>query len=618
MGPKEYKGMMDYLTGPRMARGGRVGFAQGTPQRLSLINNLKSAIAQAEKTNNYNLLKLARRDTGGILSDQTAKFLNKAANDKNYAKSFAKELNISTKKLESILDKRATAIREFGRKTSQESSLKRVSPKKRKMIELINEGVNDTSLLAKQLKISKAEVNKIGNALYKDIYASSQALGKGATRELGGGLATFLPDNAKDLNSLLKKMHNVKGLETVEQRQIKKILGEVFGGGKNRKLFKLYNDKINEYYDIKKQLTGKINLNLDHPLSAQMIKNLKLGKEAMLYVQPLTAEINQGVKSLLEKSYATAFASKSPDRTSKMNKIVNLAKKIELPMGTTKLISEPFYKQDIPKKVIEAAKTQNRVLKNIQNLSPEEIRNVFPDKRSKLISSDIKPIDVKEITNFFKSKGIKLNAASIPVITDILKMAESIPGDIAKKSYFKAAGKAAGLAFTPVMLYDTYKALEQGKPLLESLEQGLIGTNIIGGTKDILALTPEERTARSVVKQDALKDLNLEMPMGFGFIEGPTPKTDMTLQDAQQKMEKGIQRVQSERAQKESDIAANRASFFGNIRDKVFGIGQDYQLKLAGGGIAGLSGGIDKGPQRRSMNPDSQGLSGILKRGIKT
>ena len=41
-------------------------------------------------------------------------------------------------------------------------------------------------------------------------------------------------------------------------------------------------------------------------------------------------------------------------------------------------------------------------------------------------------------------------------------------------------------------------------------------------------------------------------------------------------------------------------------------------LFYANGGIAGLSGGIDKGPQRRSMNPDSQGLSGILKRGIKT
>ena len=38
---------------------------------------------------------------------------------------------------------------------------------------------------------------------------------------------------------------------------------------------------------------------------------------------------------------------------------------------------------------------------------------------------------------------------------------------------------------------------------------------------------------------------------------------------------------------------------------------------FAGGGIAGLSGGIDKGPQRTSMNPDSQGLSGLLKNGMK-
>ena len=62
----------------------------------------------------------------------------------------------------------------------------------------------------------------------------------------------------------------------------------------------VYNNKINEYYDLKKKLTGKINLNLDHPLSSQMIKKLKLGKAAQLFVQPLTAEINQGEKSLLD------------------------------------------------------------------------------------------------------------------------------------------------------------------------------------------------------------------------------------------------------------------------------------------------------------------------------
>ena len=71
---------------------GRVGFSRGTPQRLSLIDNLKAAIVQAEKTGDYNILKLKSRpsrvalygDSGGILSIQTAKHLNTAAKDKKF------------------------------------------------------------------------------------------------------------------------------------------------------------------------------------------------------------------------------------------------------------------------------------------------------------------------------------------------------------------------------------------------------------------------------------------------------------------------------------------------------------------------------------------------------
>ena len=39
--------------------------------------------------------------------------------------------------------------------------------------------------------------------------------------------------------------------------------------------------------------------------------------------------------------------------------------------------------------------------------------------------------------------------------------------------------------------------------------------------------------------------------------------------------------------------------------------------KLAGGGIAGLAGVIDQGPQRRSLNPDSQRLRSLIKNGRK-
>ena len=129
--------------------------------------------------------------------------------------------------------------------------------------------------------------------------------------------------------------------------------------------------------------------------------------------------------------------------------------------------------------------------------------------------------------------------AKIPGLTDLFEMAKSIPDDVKKAKYLKAGFKTLGIAASPLVIYDTYKAFEQGKPVLEALEQGFIGTDLIGGTKRILSLTPDERLARSVVKQDALKDLNLEMPMGFGFIEGPTPDTDMTLEEAQAKATAG-------------------------------------------------------------------------------
>jgi len=235
--------------------------------------------------------------------------------------------------------------------------------------------------------------------------------------------------------------------------------------------------------------------------------------------------------------------------------------------------------------------------KKFKDYTPEEIKN-FKTRVKQLA------LQAEDNKTMF--------AAKIPGITDLFEVAKTIPGDVAKKSYLKAGFKTLGIAATPLVIFDTYKAFEQGKPVLEALEQGFIGTNLIGGTKDILSLNPEERMARSVVKQDALKDLNLDMPMGFGFIEGPTPQTNMTLPEAQQKMDAGIQRVQQERAQKESDIAANRANFFGDLRDRAFGIGQDYQLELAGGGIAKMAG-VSSGPPPEK-GPMSQGLQGLMKR----
>ena len=47
MNPKEYKQMMDHLTRPRMARGGRIGFDDG-----GIANELKKFVKKFQIENN--------------------------------------------------------------------------------------------------------------------------------------------------------------------------------------------------------------------------------------------------------------------------------------------------------------------------------------------------------------------------------------------------------------------------------------------------------------------------------------------------------------------------------------------------------------------------------------
>ena len=298
------------------------------------------------------------------------------------------------------------------------------------------------------------------------------------------------------------------------------------------------------------------------------------------------------------KATAEKFIEKNP----KDPKIKEILKKAE----ELKITLQP----DVPEGTF---KTKSLGYKQIAN--PVE---KFTDVATKVLPEISKDLGLSSYTkNLEKAKiglGMKLNA-KIPGVETLLKAADNIKDDIAKRKFLTAGFKTLGIAVgAPLVAYDTYKAYKQGKPVLEALEQGFIGTDIIGGTKRFLALTPEEREARSVVKQDALKDLNVDMPMGFGFIEGPDPMSDLTLKEAQAQAAAGDERVKALEAQKNFERATDRSNFFSNIKDKALGIGPDYQLELAGGGIAGLSGGIDEGPQRRSMNPDSQGLRSLKNR----
>ncbi len=228
--------------------------------------------------------------------------------------------------------------------------------------------------------------------------------------------------------------------------------------------------------------------------------------------------------------------------------------------------------------------------------------DIAPEKQVK----DLKKfVERKTLEKFAErnAKNISQLNAKLPIISTMYDVAKSIPGDIGKAKYLSAGFKTLGLAVAPYVAYTTFQDLKAGKNLVEALERNLIGTDIIGGTKDILAMTPEEREARAKVKQEQIAELNIDMPTGFGFIEAPPVQTDMALEEAKQKLDAAKQRVAQERAEDEAGVAALRRQAFDKVIDAATG-NRTTAMKLAGGGLLKQAG-------KRSGPPPEKGPGGL-------
>ena len=550
------------------------------------------------------------------------KELDKAAKTlgfKNYASMSGEKFSNKRKKIRKELREFGEVMTEAG--SRQRSRIGRIKTEQGIQIQLLEETNNknffDPKKFAKANNISLPELKKQAALLQKNIYNKRMKLaGKDMKFQLD-----WIPNDPMASDNALNKLWKSK-LIKYDKNKIDELFYQAFGNPKsntyNPKKFLAIKKNLNEYRQLRDAINAKypnINFELDHPLSKSSLNKLfNATTDQLTRVNVLEADLNNGFKDSLSLQYEKAVQGNNLNKKKAVEKI---AKDLNLNIGKIsdnatnfKYGVKEFQKLNIKDEIGKSLLNLSNLNKNFQDYAKKnpdlfKTANINPNQ----VFTQIKPSELKQIQNMLSSPQLN---AKIPVLTDILEMAKSIPGDVAKKSYFKAAGKAAGLAFTPVMLYDTYKAFEQGKPVLEALEQGLIGTDAIGGTKRILSLTPEERKARSVVKQDELKNLNVDMPMGFGFIEGSTPDTDMTLEEAMAKAAAGTDRVKQLEAQKNFERATNRANFFGNIKDRALGIQSGYQLELAGGGIAKLAG-VDSGPPRES-GPQPLGLLSLKNR----
>ena len=336
------------------------------------------------------------------------------------------------------------------------------------------------------------------------------------------------------------------------------------------------------------------------------------------------SKINQAMAGSEGESRFTDLDYKINATEKEINKIKNskmpaAKKKTELAKLDNKLVEYAGQSDGYKVVTLSDGTDYGGSFRKLQSVDPMDI---FPGMTEVEIKDFIKNANPNNFDDqlkikLFKENAPKLKAALLPGLEQIAEGIKNIPDDIAKKRYFTLGLKALGPLGTYIAVDDTYEALKAGRPVAEALEYGLIGTNLIGSAKDLMALSPEEREARSVVKQAEMADqIAQDESMLDSDFEKPKVKSDLTNEEAEEKFEAAKVRRKLERESQEADIAKARAIGLSDLKDLITGkrfAGQEIPKQfMAQGGIMrlGFADGPDD-PSKRKFMKIAAGIASI-------
>ena len=325
---------------------------------------------------------------------------------------------------------------------------------------------------------------------------------------------------------------------------------------------------------------------------------------------------SEGESRFTDLDYKIDATEKEIDKI-KNSKMPAAKKKIELAKLDNKLVDYAGQSDGYKVVTLSDGTDYGGSFRKLQSIDPMDI---FPGKTEVEIRDFIKNADPNNFDDqlkirLFKENAPKLKAALLPGLEELVEGIKNIPDDIAKKRYFKLGVKALGPLGAYIGISDTYKALKDGKPVAEALEYGLIGTDLIGSTKDLMALSPEGKEARSVVKQEEMRE---QITDDFSSLDTdfdtPNVKSDMSRQEAERKWENAKKVREMENAARDKQIAETRAMAVGDFTDLI--TGQRFQPQsmpeqmMAVGGRVGYADGPDD-PSKRKFIKLGAGLMSL-------
>ena len=476
----------------------------------------------------------------------------------------------------------------------------KLDPVNKKLVDLIKNNVVDKETIKKTLNISEDKFQKSIADVFKQSYGIRSQINKGKT------LTSYVGNTAEEITNLLQKLKQVDGVDQVVQRRnITQILDDLFGKEgtmPNPNSYNIMMKRVDEFYKLRALLPEGIKLHLDHPLPEVLIQQLEKSAPTALRanVQPITQALNLGLKSKIDTAYANAYdlASKGNLKAKKiMGAIDEVAEKIDLPLGkvTNKYVDlgkNPFLGGDLKRTIIDNLKAQNLIVSKFEALDPKLKQRAGLDR---LKNINIPQINIKQVERAFGISGEE---------------------GFMSKEFIKDTGKFLGRAAQGAFLTPT----------------GIAATTLGLGGLDLttpagrLSLGAEAAFAPELVKASigATRGMkNRALQKGIQRFLNLGLKTPTALRLARIASPIGIASLGAEGAYQLGKFTKKRIGELRAMspeqRQELRRKGDEFafsEFAAAGGGIA-KEAGDPSGAMLESMNPDSQGLPGLLKRGRK-
>ena len=529
------------------------------------------------------------------------------------------------------------------KKGGEKAAAKMINPNKKPVFDYVLKNPNSTvDQITKALDLKKGVVTKTLQNLYADMY-----------KRLGDqGAVYFKQFDSKDIVSVAD---SIKNMNIDLKDRIKQLITDAYKGDKNLKpLLKKISDLYSLQSEIKKTPYGKFFAgNLDHAVPLTFIRQLDEGADPMnlIRVKPMPEYLNQrAFKSQFDRVLGQAYATKNKEA---LEAIVNLQSYLPkefggiTPDGKIKDYGAKPFSLKTNLSQADFPEIYKRVFEFIKN---PELQDTFKQSKvsfKKLLSQEKQIMgQVKGLAAYMKenfgqeivcnlSKGINCNdprayQKSIDQLTQKAKQGDEAARSTLTKFTNKAAtaGRLIKGALGPLAIASEI-AIEGGIALNKTLQTGVPLKTAFADSIFNLALGPK-------LKIDKEAELAKEFAKGedFAMAERGRRMAPFMAQSAQadaQRLKKREQQMEqafpTTSPQEIDEILKTKGMTiedFGLSYPQIQDfIKQDQQMQaiadaggvanLAGGGIA-KEAGDPSGAMLESMNPDSQGLPGLLKR----